>query len=106
MYDACEQQIREMEMANLSIEEIVARVERICRKHKVEHLYLFGSYATGTMTATSDIDLIIKGCNDLDELKDEIDRIPTLKRIDLFDYDRCESRFLKEDMEQYGKKIY
>ncbi|MCD8105091.1 MAG: nucleotidyltransferase domain-containing protein [Lachnospiraceae bacterium] len=93
-------------MANLTLEEILGMIEKVCRKYQVEHLYLFGSYATGTATRTSDIDIIIKGGSDIFGLKDEIDRIPTLKRIDVFEYDKCENPYLKEDMDRYGRKIY
>ncbi|MCD8217874.1 MAG: nucleotidyltransferase domain-containing protein [Clostridiales bacterium] len=93
-------------MANMEIEEILDQIQMLCRKYQVEHLYLFGSYATGTATATSDIDIIIKGGCQIDRLKDEIDRIPTLKKIDIFEYDKCRNSYLKEDMDRYGRKIY
>ncbi|MCD8380290.1 MAG: nucleotidyltransferase domain-containing protein [Lachnospiraceae bacterium] len=93
-------------MANLSIEEILYQVQILCREHQVEHLYLFGSRADGTATETSDIDIIIKGGRDISGLKEEIDGIPTLKKIDIFEYDHCGNEYLKEDMDRYGRKIY
>ncbi len=93
-------------MANLSIEEILDQVQTLCKKHQVEHLYLFGSYATGTATKTSDIDIIIKGGIRISDLKESIDKIPTLKKIDVFEYEKCQNQYLKEDMDRYGRKIY
>ncbi len=93
-------------MANLSVDEILAEIEALCREFKVEHLYLFGSYATGTATDTSDIDIIIKGGNNIRELKYKIEQIKTLKKIDVFEYDKCKNEFLKEDMDKYGRQIY
>lgn len=93
-------------MANLSIEEILRQVKGLCLEHKVEHLYLFGSYATKTATPTSDIDIIIKGGKDLLLLKEKISLIKTLKKIDIFEYDQCKNAFLREDMDNYGCQIY
>lgn len=93
-------------MAKMEIKEILDQIQQLCRKYQVEHLYLFGSYATGTATGTSDIDIIIEGGSQIDCLRDEIDRIPTLKKIDIFEYDKCGNRYLKEDMDRYGRKIY
>ncbi|MCD8124629.1 MAG: nucleotidyltransferase domain-containing protein [Lachnospiraceae bacterium] len=93
-------------MANLTIEEILDQVQTLCRRYQVEHLYLFGSRANGTATETSDIDIIIKGGVRISDLKEEIERIPTLKKIDIFEYDKCRNRYLKEDMDCYGRKIY
>lgn len=93
-------------MSNLSIDEILEQIKEICERFHVEHLYLFGSYATGTATPTSDIDIIVKGGDNIEELRECIDQIKTLKKIDVFDYNRCKNRFLKEDMDQYGRQIY
>ncbi|MCD8009392.1 MAG: nucleotidyltransferase domain-containing protein [Lachnospiraceae bacterium] len=93
-------------MANLTIEEILNQVQTLCLKYQVEHLYLFGSRANGTATETSDIDIIIKGGVRISDLKEEIERIPTLKKIDVFEYDKCRNSYLKEDMDCYGRKIY
>ena len=90
----------------MSIDEILASVECICKKNKVEQLYLFGSYAKGNQTKTSDIDIIVKGCEDIGSLREQINCIPTLKKIDIFDYDSIRNPYLKEEMDTYGKQIY
>lgn len=91
---------------NMTIEEIIDQVTQICKKHHVEHLSLFGSYAKGTQTPRSDIDFIVYGVDDIEELRIEIDDIMTLKKIDIFDYDEVCNQYLREDMDEYGRKIY
>lgn len=93
-------------MANLSIEEILRQIKVLCLEHQVEHLFLFGSYATGTATPTSDIDVIIKGGKNVGLLREKISLIKTLKKIDIFEYDKCKNTFLREDMDSYGRQIY
>ncbi len=90
----------------LTAEEIIDSVERICRSYKVEHLVLFGSYAKGTQTSTSDIDFALKGCDNIADLRERIALISTLKKIDVVDYDRCSNKLLKEDIDRYGHEIY
>jgi predicted nucleotidyltransferase len=90
----------------MTTEEIISRVADICRKNNVEHLSLFGSYAKGTQTKYSDIDFVVYGHTDIEKLREQIDEIMTLKKIDLFEYDLCQNQYLKEDMDKYGKKIY
>ncbi|MDO4620904.1 MAG: nucleotidyltransferase domain-containing protein [Lachnospiraceae bacterium] len=81
-------------MANLSIEEITEYVKQITQRYHVAHLYLFGSYATGTAIATSDIDFIIKGGDSFPAMMEEIENIPTLKKIDIFQYENINNRRL------------
>ena len=50
-----------------------------------------------------DDDDIVK---ELDIIKSQIDKIETLKRIDIFDYDNINNPILKESMDKYGKIIY
>ena len=90
----------------MTVPEIMQEVENICKKHGAKELFLFGSYADGTYTDSSDIDFVVKGCGDIDALREEIEEIPTLMTIDLFDYDSCQNPYLKEDMDRYGKQIY
>lgn len=92
--------------STMPIDEIIQRVTDICKKHQVKHLSLFGSFAKGTATERSDIDFIVYGCDNIIQLLDEIDEIPTLRKIDIFDYDEVCSDYLRKDMDLYGKKIY
>lgn len=90
----------------MTVEEIIEQVTAICKRNHVEHLALFGSYAKGTATKYSDLDFIIYGQVDMEKLREQIDEIMTLKKIDLFEYDLCRNQYLKEDMDRYARKIY
>ena len=46
----------------MPISEIIEKVTMICKKNNVKRLDLFGSFATGTATPTSDIDFVVYGC--------------------------------------------
>ncbi len=69
-------------------------------------LDLFGSFATGTATATSDIDFVVYGCGDILQLEEELMEIDTLRKIDIFEYESIHNDFLLEDIRKYGKQIY
>lgn len=90
----------------MTVEEIIEQVTAICKKNNVEHLSLFGSYAKGTATKYSDVDFIVYGAADMEQLREQVDEIMTLKKIDLFEYSLCQNEYLKEDMDKYGRKIY
>ena len=93
-------------MNTMPIEVVIEKVTEICKKNHVQHLALFGSFATDTATPTSDIDFVVYGCPDIMQLEDEIDEIETLRKIDIFDYDSINNQFLLEDIKKYGKQIY
>ena len=90
----------------MSAEEIIERVISIAKKYHVKRLDLFGSFAMGTQTDKSDIDFIVYGCENINEFEEEIENIPTLRKIDIFNYDEVCSDLLREDMNKYGKQIY
>ena len=90
----------------MPISEIIDEVTAICKANGVRRLDLFGSFATGTASATSDIDFVVYGCDDILRLEEELMEIDTLRRIDLFDYDSINNEFLLEDIRKYGKQIY
>ena len=90
----------------MPVSEVVAKVTEVCKKNKVKRLDLFGSFATGTATDTSDIDFVVYGCRDFWKLENDISQIDTLRKIDLFDYDSIKNEYLLEDIKKYGKQIY
>ena len=90
----------------MPISEIIEKVTMICKKNNVKRLDLFGSFATGTATPTSDIDFVVYGCNDLIKLENDLTEINTLRKIDIFDFDSIHNEFLLEDIRKYGKQIY
>lgn len=93
-------------MNTMPVSEIIEQVAAICKKNGVQRLDLFGSFATGTATPTSDIDFVVYGCNDMLKLEDDLMEIETLRKIDIFDYDSIDNTFLLEDIRKYGKQIY
>ncbi|QFJ56280.1 nucleotidyltransferase domain-containing protein [Pseudobutyrivibrio xylanivorans] len=90
----------------MPIDEIINRVVAIAHKYNVERLDLFGSFALGTASERSDIDFIVRGCSDIDNFEEEVNNIPTLRKIDIFNYDEVCSDLLREDMDKYGKQIF
>ena len=93
-------------MNTMPISELIEQVTEICKKNGVKRLDLFGSFATGTATPTSDIDFVVYGCNDLIKLENDLTEINTLRKIDIFDFDSIHNEFLLEDIRKYGKQIY
>ena len=91
---------------NMTFENIIKEIEKVCRENNVKHLYLFGSYAKGNNHKGSDIDFVVKGVDNIVKLKEDIDNIKTLETIDVFNYEMCKSPFLREDIDKYGKIIY
>lgn len=96
----------ENDMNVMPIERIIEKVTEICKKNNIEHLKLFGSFATGTATEYSDIDFVVYGCPDILKLERDMEDVETLRKIDIFDYDSIRNKQLLEDIDLYGKQIY
>ena len=90
----------------MPVSEVIDKVAAICRAKGIKRLDLFGSFATGTATPTSDMDFVVYGCRDMTGLEEAVEEIDTLRKIDLFDYDSIHNPFLLEDIRKYGKQIY
>ncbi len=90
----------------MPISELIEEVTRICKKNGVEHLALFGSFATGTALPTSDIDFVVYGCSDILKLEKDLEEIDTLRKIDIFNYEDIHNEYLLEDIKKYGRQIY
>lgn len=89
----------------MGIEEILNNVKSICKKYKAKKVILFGSFAKGTAVIYSDIDVAVSGVELIDELREELDGIMTLRSFDLVDLDHCSNDLLLEEIEQYGREI-
>ena len=59
-------------MNTMPISELIDKVSMICKRNGVKRLDLFGSFATGTATPTSDIDFVVYGCDNLQQLEDDL----------------------------------
>ena len=76
----------------LSIAAIRKRVTPICEKYPIRKVYLFGSYARGNATESSDVDLRIEGdiksffmlSGIYSDLEDALDLLSKLPDSDLF----------------------
>ena len=90
----------------MPVDQLIIEVTKICKKNGVKRLDLFGSFATGTATPTSDIDFVVYGCDDIMQLEYDLSTIDTLRKIDIFDQDEIHNKYLLEDIEKYGKQIY
>jgi len=88
--------------------EIIKKVTAIILEHaKPERIYLYGSRATGDGAPTSDIDIAF---DDPDFkkthlIKEEVEKIPTLLKIDIVNLTRTEERFRKR-IAATGKVLY
>lgn len=94
------------------IRPLLNEVIRVLRQHLPDpgsRILLFGSWATLDSTPTSDVDVGILGSKPVDELamariKEEIDRIPTLRKIEVVDLQTVDDGF-RTKVEQHGERI-
>lgn len=50
----------------------------------------------------SDFDIGVSGAVDVEGLREELEELPTLYKIDLVDLDTCKNELLLEDIREYG----
>ena len=88
--------------------EIINKVTKIILKHaKPERIYLYGSQVTGEATPTSDIDIAFddKDFRSTYLIKEEIEKLSTLLKIDVVNIAFTEERFRKR-ITATGKVLY
>lgn len=86
----------------LSVEELKRRIAPVAEKYGLCSVYLFGSYARGEATETSDVDILIdragsriRGMFDMGGLYDEL-RVGIGKDIDLITIQTLEQKSTQE----------
>ena len=89
----------------MNIEEILEQVIGKCKNHGIEEAILFGSWAKGTESERSDIDIAVTGARDIEKLREDIESIPTLRSFDIVDMEYCKNELLLKEIKQYGRKI-
>lgn len=89
----------------MSVNDVIQEVAKLCRRFHAKDVILYGSRAKGTAQERSDIDIAVTGVTDFEQLLEEVDRIPTLYRVDVLNLDTCRNELLLEDIKEYGKKI-
>lgn len=93
----------------LELEDIVQKCTEVFERYEVSFCYLFGSYAKGKATQTSDVDLLIsanvKGLK-FYGLVEEI-RTALHKKVDVLDMNQLKENIeLTEEIFKDGIKIY
>ncbi|MBD5500430.1 MAG: nucleotidyltransferase domain-containing protein [Lachnospiraceae bacterium] len=90
----------------MQVNVIIEMIVEICQKYSADQVILFGSRAKGTALDRSDIDIAVSGVKDFETMREEVEALPTLFKIDVVNLDICMNEDLLEDIKKYGKKIY
>lgn len=88
------------------VEKVLKEIETLLQKYSAKKALLFGSWAKGTAHPGSDIDIAVSGVRDVEALREDAENLETLYKIDIIDLDTCRNELLKEDIAEYGRKIY
>lgn len=89
------------EMKERDIQPILTRIVQVIRRYlpdESHRILLFGSWATLEAAPTSDIDIAIAGATTVDptvmsKIHEEIDKLPTLRKIQILDIQQVHDRF-------------
>jgi predicted nucleotidyltransferase len=89
------------EMKERDIQPILKRIVQVIRRYlpdESHRILLFGSWTTLEAAPTSDIDIAIAGATAVDpgvmsEIHEEIDQLPTLRKIQIIDLQHVHDRF-------------
>jgi predicted nucleotidyltransferase len=75
---------------------LIQQVKTIILCHsKPERIWLYGSHALGTANLQSDIDIAFWDTNhpDVELIKEEVEQLNSLIKVDIVELSRCEKRF-------------
>ena len=97
------------EQGILDVEDIIQKCAKVFKRYDVNFCYLFGSYAKGKATPTSDVDLLIsanvrglKFFGLVEEIRETLH-----KRVDVLDINQLKDNLeLTEEILRDGVKIY
>jgi len=87
---------------------LVRKIQEIIQRHaKPERIYLFGSEASGEVRPDSDIDIAFDdpAKPSLEPIREEIERLPSLVKVDVHNLAECEPRFVNR-VKSTGRSIY
>jgi predicted nucleotidyltransferase len=90
----------------MTVSDVLEQIILQCKFHQAKSVILFGSRAKGTNMPRSDFDIAVSGVDDIESLREDLNNIPTLYKIDTVNLDTCQNTLLIEDINQYGRKIY
>lgn len=92
-------------------ERVIKEILNIIKRYLTDNykILLFGSWAKGDALETSDIDIGILGDKEVPQnlmvkIRQEIDNLPTLRKIDVVDLNLVEDRF-KNNVLRYAKPL-
>ncbi len=95
----------------MEVKEVIEEVKQILKRYlpKGYRIYLFGSWAKGNAEERSDIDIAILGERELDwmafsKIKEKIEDIPTLRKIDVVDL-KAVGRQFREEVLKHGIEL-
>ena len=85
--------------------EYLNKIREICVASGADRVVLFGSRAKKTNRPNSDFDIAVFGLDDVSEIQEELDDLPTLYSADVVSMDKCGNINLREDILKYGIQI-
>ena len=93
----------------LTIEEIKRKSSKVLEQYDIKFCYLFGSYAKGKATPTSDVDFLISGNVRGLKFYGLVEELRTVlkKKVDVLDINQLKENLeLTEEIFKDGQKIY
>lgn len=95
------------------IEQHLEQIQKICNKHKVDLMYVFGSSITQHFTESSDVDFLVKFGNvdlydyfeNLLNLKENLENI-LQRKVDILEMQAVKNPYLKKSIDNNKLLIY